>query len=510
MRKRIRDGLDYHGWKEGSRCLPGTRLRYLDEILKWCTDFDGSPVCWLTGIAGSGKSSIANEVALQHHETGQIYSCFFFKRDDTTLSASAIQLLAFGLSYHHAALRAAISKAMESLQDLRATPTFSQQFQQFLVTPLQKFCTANADAHITLIMDALDECPSTIRADIMHAIQHGALLLPKNIKIFLTSRPQQDIAVYMQKLASKGLHIKIGLDQDDGDLRHYFKHQLSNIRMHTGLEEVWSDNALARDASALATKACGLFQWAAVACALIKDCFNPSAVIQRILSLQSGSNALDTLYADSLQQAFPKANNDPDFRCVYVQVMGAIITAKEPLATVTIAELIGIDAVHVERLLKNLGCVISVESEQGMQVAHIGHPSFFDFLTNNTRCTNPAFLLSFSQASEVMAVSSLHAMESALQFNICSLETSYIPNVAVHDLSSRIKTFIPAYLLYACNFWADHIQDSLCQLDLLYKVKTFLYTQFLFWLEVLSIVRGVYHAHRALSYIVKWSEVSKQ
>jgi hypothetical protein len=509
VRKRVADGLDHTGWQEGSRCLTGTRQRYLDEILKWSTDFDMPSVCWLTGVAGSGKTSIAHEVAFRHHSANQIYSCFFFRRGDTTISASVIQLLAFRLSYHNAALRASISNAMEVLQDLRTTPSFLQQFKQFLAIPLDDFCAINADTHITLIVDALDECPSKIRGEITYAIQWGALFLPRNVKIFLTSRLQQDIAVHMQTFASKSVHIKIGLDQDDGDLRHFFEYQLMEIRRDAGLEEGWSDEALTSDVLALTSKACGLFQWGAVACALIKDHFDPHAVIQRILNLQSGNNALDTLYADSLHQAFPKADVDLELRLVYMKVLGAIISAKEPLEITTIAELVEVKIDVVERLLKNLGCVISLESEGNTQVAYISHPSFFDFITNNMRCLSSAFFVDYLQASQAMAAASLNTMMSQLKFNICGLKTSHIFNDAIPDLALHIKSAIPASLSYSCRFWAHHVQNTPFQVKLLEKVKNFLTTKFLYWLEVMSLLKETGVAQQALLIIVKWIEVGQ-
>ena len=49
------------GYRYGNRrgCLKGTRESVLNEIESWTKDFDKSPVFWLNGLAGTGKSTIA-------------------------------------------------------------------------------------------------------------------------------------------------------------------------------------------------------------------------------------------------------------------------------------------------------------------------------------------------------------------------------------------------------------------------------------------------------------------
>ena len=41
-----------------SGCLKGTRESVLNEIEHWTRDLDMSPVFWLNGLAGTGKSAI--------------------------------------------------------------------------------------------------------------------------------------------------------------------------------------------------------------------------------------------------------------------------------------------------------------------------------------------------------------------------------------------------------------------------------------------------------------------
>ena len=56
-RRRAQGAEHRHGSRRG--CLRGTRETVLNEIESWAKDFNQSPVFWLNGLVGTGKSTIA-------------------------------------------------------------------------------------------------------------------------------------------------------------------------------------------------------------------------------------------------------------------------------------------------------------------------------------------------------------------------------------------------------------------------------------------------------------------
>lgn len=67
-----------------SRCLPGTRQELLLHILRWLTTpFPNQNVLWLHGVAGSGKSTMANTFAEYFFGRGLLGAFLFFDRNDT-------------------------------------------------------------------------------------------------------------------------------------------------------------------------------------------------------------------------------------------------------------------------------------------------------------------------------------------------------------------------------------------------------------------------------------------
>ena len=64
-----------HGDHKG--CLKGTHGAALDEIELWTRDFNRAPVYWLNGLAGNGKSTIAQTIAERVFASGQLGGSFF-------------------------------------------------------------------------------------------------------------------------------------------------------------------------------------------------------------------------------------------------------------------------------------------------------------------------------------------------------------------------------------------------------------------------------------------------
>jgi hypothetical protein len=77
--------------------------------------------------------------------------------------------------------------------------------------------------------------------------------------------------------------------------------------------------------------------------------------------------------------------------------------------------------------------------------------------------------------------------QKGLRFNICGIETSYQLNSEVKGISQRIEEAIPPELVYATQYWAEHLQSASEDSELLHKLEHLMYTKFLFWLEVLSL-----------------------
>ncbi|OAX31239.1 hypothetical protein K503DRAFT_704006, partial [Rhizopogon vinicolor AM-OR11-026] len=96
-------------------------------------------------------------------------------------------------------------------------------------------------------------------------------------------------------------------------------------------------------------------------------------------------------------------------------------------------------------------------------------------------------------------------MERELRFNICSLESSYLPNSAVSDLEKRVKGAISPELSYSCRLWGTHLKATAFESSLAEEVQRFFDEErLLFWLEALALMKVLGGSTGTLSSVADW------
>jgi Mrp family chromosome partitioning ATPase len=63
-------------------CLTNTRVELRRQIEEWVRNSNGKSIFWLSGMAGTGKSTIARTVARSFDDQGQLGASFFFKKGE--------------------------------------------------------------------------------------------------------------------------------------------------------------------------------------------------------------------------------------------------------------------------------------------------------------------------------------------------------------------------------------------------------------------------------------------
>ena len=143
-----------------STCLEDTRKDVLDQIYDWISD-GTQPIFWLKGVAGIGKTTIAQTVA-EHcaRKLGNLGASFFFSRAQANCSdpTLVIRTIAYQLAQFHTCpgFKACIVRAVEMHPDF-LTSNLRTQFWQLIVEPLQNAIQPPGTV-VVVVMDALDEC----------------------------------------------------------------------------------------------------------------------------------------------------------------------------------------------------------------------------------------------------------------------------------------------------------------------------------------------------------------
>jgi hypothetical protein len=482
-------------------------VAFLDFIIDWVNNPASERGLVLFGQAGTGKSSIAHEVARLFHKMHRLTSSFIFLRREQS-ERKAYHLfttLARNLADRYPSFKIALGKVVKDQTDLRlGTRDYDTLFESLILEPLKGLHIVGP---ILVVIDALDESGDTTGRNGLHAfLAENLNRLPSNFRVVITSRPEHAIVSALARAPS----VKIKYMNDTELVAETHKDILTFLR-----GKLPSDK-LGDYVEALAVKAEGLFQWAAVASQLVLDPperfdYSEETCIKHLLEPSTnrrGQDLLDELYKEVLEGYF----KDQEARDLFRSVVGQLITSIEPL---TIRSLITLrqhasynkrsDAA-VTGLLHRLGSLLSNvnSSDNSLPIIPL-HTSFRDFLINQDKSGD--FCVGVRDAHDQLAHSCLNLLLDpldGLKFNICKLETSYLANDDVEDLKTRVDEHIPPALLYACRFWDDHLKHTDFKTDLFRKVETLFKEKFLFWLETLSLTRNIGLAPSAFATLNMW------
>jgi len=220
-----------------------------------------------------------------------------------------------------------------------------------------------------------------------------------------------------------------------------------------------------------------------------------------------GTLLLDDMYRLILEGSMLKLGRE-DVIPMFCSVMRQILALSEPLPATALnamrQHLCEDERYDVKSVIRKLGSLVT--GTDSIAPVRPLHASLYDFLTDKSRSNE--FSVGASLATSDLTFASLRVMERGLWFNICSLESSYLPNSAALDLEERVKKSIPAELSYSCRYWGTHVGATPFQSLLAEEIRAFLDTERpLFWLEALTLMKGLGGSVGTLTSIASWLTV---
>jgi hypothetical protein len=173
-------------------CLPNTRIDLLELIYNWADGQDERCIFWLSGLAGTGKSTIARTVARNHFEKKRLGASFFFSRGggDVGHAGKFCTTVTVQLAKCIPTLRRHICDGIAEHGDI-ASLSLHDQWRQLVLSPLSKLSKDSYPFSYIIVIDALDECDdsSNIRV-LLYLLAEARSLERVRLRIFLTSRPE--------------------------------------------------------------------------------------------------------------------------------------------------------------------------------------------------------------------------------------------------------------------------------------------------------------------------------
>ncbi|KAJ7664193.1 WD40-repeat-containing domain protein [Mycena rosella] len=464
-------------------CLKGTRREILDDITTWVTvPSDSGSVLWLSGVAGSGKSTISTTVSESLGALDRLGAFLFFDRTKRSQSdpAAVIRTIAYSLGLSNPQIGAAISQVIQRNPAVVNT-TIWTQFRALLLEPLR---CVEKDIHgpILVILDALDECGDLdSRAPLLSLLSDEFPKLPQFFRLLVTSRRDSDITTRFQSRFAE-MELDTGAPSSTDDVDVFIRHEIAQIQQRRRLGPTWPGE---ENIQALVHLSGGLFVWASTAARFING-YQPDEQLKILISQKNRAQGfnLDDLYSVALQNSGPW-NLERRFARDAHAILACAVLGRAPMTDTTIDKLLYSGKQTSGDILNYLGCVI--QWSPGKE-ARMLHASFADYLTDPSRSGQKLWGINPKTEHHALALGCLRILHSELRFNICNLENSHLCNADVRGLAKRIDTMISPQLSYSCCFWFDHIQETVFDSVFLEGVDRLLHHQFLYWLEVLSLL----------------------
>ncbi|KAL8349140.1 hypothetical protein RB601_002033 [Gaeumannomyces tritici] len=480
-------------------CLPTTRTDLLHGIQQWADDrTDDRCIYWLSGMAGTGKSTVARTIANIYHDQGELGASFFFSKGGGEVGNAdrLFTTLARQLAASAASARRYISEAVSQQPDI-AQRSLRYQWETLIRGPLSKLSSYPAPRKIVMVIDALDECGSDTSIEVVLNILATARLLESvRLRILITSRPEISVRSAFSKrpVTERQVFVlhEISKTLIDRDLTQFFKSRFSNIREGRDYGDDWPGM---ETIERLVECSCGLFIWASTACRFIEGGKRLAARrIEKLINEHRSGKAgpeeqLDQIYTTVLQNAIAQDSSptEKDEVCLVLKrVLGSIVVLLSPLSIDSLGRLIELPPGETFKdVLADLHTIFHIPSSTS-QTLRLHHPTFRDFLLDNQRCGDPSFWVNGREAHSILADSCIDIMSEMLKRDICGLES---PGTLAKDVDPDIvKQHIPPVLEYACLYWVQHVQMSgqrLCDND---RVDCFFREYFLCWVEAISLL----------------------
>ncbi|TFK36241.1 hypothetical protein BDQ12DRAFT_725281 [Crucibulum laeve] len=415
------------------KCHPSTRQAVQRRIISWVDDINRTEgVIWLNGLAGVGKSAIAQTLAEDCHRRKRLAASFFFSRTAArrTDATYLFPTIAYQLALSIPSARPYIEDAIEVEPSIFSL-SLETQMDVLIIRPLQSAESTQDHTGTTadlIIIDGLDEChnPET-QSHILELISSALLRYHLPICFLICSRPETEIRNIFYHTELHQTSITITLDDNfspDHDIEIFLRSKFSEMKQRHTLKSVipksWPSNS---DIQALVTRASGQFIYAATVIKYITDSrHHPIERLSVVLGISLQNNhmpyvQLDQLYryilstiqdpgalrilgilvAPSLTSSSskdnPRSRNEPDSG---VADMHTIITkstqkrlhtlALHPWSTQFLDKLLTFRPGMVYMLLTDLHSVLSLPADASSSVPiNIPHASFSEFLLDRSR-----------------------------------------------------------------------------------------------------------------------------
>ena len=486
----------------------------MKDITKWANDSSlRSPrVFWLTGQAGSGKTTIAYTITkrfekgsntnLLHTVLGGNFLCSR-QFEETRELTRIVPTIAYQLARECKSYAGALHNAGKFDAVYRDVPT---QLKDLLFGPWQQSTRRPKLPLYLIVIDALDEIkgdrgPAFLR-DLLTAIDEYNLT---GFKFLVTSRSEPEVVTLCKSFTSEAVcwlqHVPI--EEAELDIWTYLETKLPKLASNPKLAE-------------LVRQADGLFIYAATAVKYLTPhrsitVREQAEMLQNLVSKSykpdsaNGATVLiDALYRQIMIDAFSMFKDD--FLTRRLRILYTFLCTAERTSTSIAAALVADGDIDVAlAVAEDLHAVLYTQGDRVFWY----HASFPDFIFDPSRSNfdNFAFWCNEPAHHSLLGGSCFHIMMSGLRFNMGDIKSSFLfDNNNAEELSEKVNNNISAALRYSTRHWTHHLPPpELINTDnLRFYISEFLQISVLFWIEAMNLLQLRNRCTPMLQYAREW------
>ncbi|KAJ7314161.1 hypothetical protein DFH08DRAFT_716982, partial [Mycena albidolilacea] len=246
-----------------SLCAADTRVEIQGDINRWLLPGSKSKerIFWITGIAGSGKSTLSATIVenLRENKT-PVAAQFFISRNipETIDPAKIIPTIALQLAEFFPAAAGIIHNVLRH----GFPPTRKKQVEELLIAPIQEL--SKSGNVVIILIDALDELQNAAQSvlEILLHIAPRGCSLPDNDRFLITSRPEHWADISKSKTLELAMFKQHSLEIGSSvyEVQNFIVARMKEITPRN-----WDDWPTRKQLEQLSGKANGLFHYAATA-----------------------------------------------------------------------------------------------------------------------------------------------------------------------------------------------------------------------------------------------------
>jgi hypothetical protein len=478
-------------------------VQLLDDISTWMKSPSEKQIYWLTGVAGTGKTTVAQSVAHMASEQNMCQATFFFSHasEERRDYKKVIPTLAYQLARYDG-LRPGIVAAVDADRDVGTAATSIQALR--LLFDTLRLLSSPPSSPLLIVLDALDECKKDMNqthgGDLIPILLAGLKDVPF-VKVFLTSRPEPSIENMFMDDDVHGAARTLALHRDiekitiQSDIAHYFSIELAKLRKRIPRNP---DFPLPSQLQQLVERANTLFIYARTAVEYISDPYGqPDRRLIALIEAEPGQSGgqfsrLDDLYTRILfdaQGSYKQTNH------VLRTILVTVVLLQQELPAQDLAVMAGVAEDICIEYLRRISALLNYQHGTTDPV-RLMHLSFPDFLSDARRCSDVSqYVVNTAEDHLRITERCLEIMNKHLRYNICNLHDPSLFHNEIPDFVARVDAYISGFLRYSCRFWMAHwlrhIQDSGSQAQVPVGLDMFCRQHLLHWIEVLSLAEDI-------------------